>query len=247
MGALSRLNIVTRGLNLAGQTGLGAEAPFWLNMWLADVYDSWYWPFLYSRYVNIVVPQLAPSLVIGPAGTIVTDKVTKFRRAVLADVSNQGFKNELDITSGDTVSNLDEPSWLDSTTPGTPTRMLVEHHATDNDSWNVYFAPIPDKAYRMNLVLQRHPAEIDVTSAGDTVRPVYPNDMTMVQCLYAFGLSHQDDEREPMAWARLDSLLRQDRTKYGEMVGYSSRLMLNPRLFKTRNKSSMGWPWPGGP
>src|SRR5260370_24183672 len=113
MGALTRGTIVSEGLLLAGNPSITLRAQVWLNAWLADVYDSWFWPFLYNRYLNLSIPQGAPSIVIGPAGTLVADQILKFRRAVLADTVNTVYKGELDIQNGENVSNFDEAAWLD--------------------------------------------------------------------------------------------------------------------------------------
>lgn len=229
MGQLTRAQIVTEGLNLAGNTGLTTRANYWLNTFLGSIYPSHRWSFLERRYTAPALTAGGASLSFG-AGSVTSDLISHVLRIALADTSNDGYKNDIWIADGESSEASNEPAWL-SSTRGLPNQLMVEPDATTQFKWTISPSGLADKAYRLSILAQYLPTHIDVTSGGDNTKPVYPNDETMMHAIYVQALRHQSDERAVPEEEILASKVRMDRLKFGRRVGTAQKIGLSRRTF----------------
>lgn len=231
---LDRDNLVREALELAGNIGLTARANVWLNLWLAKVYAAWPWPFLRARYGPFSVNQGVNSYTFGDGEGGTNDKIQAILRVMFADSTNNGWKGDVPIDDDFGMGASRDPFWQDSASPTLPSGVLVEISTdagyTSAYRWKINFADsYTNKAYRIAIVAKRRPADLSV---GTDV-PLYPNQETIVQAIFAKALEHQNDERAEAANAKLRAMEAQDRVVHGKQPG-STKMQLSRKRFRRR-------------
>lgn len=226
MGMLSRGNVVSTALNLAGNTGLTTQANTWLNAFLGSVYASWAWPFLLRRYGPYTLAAGTASTVVGQGSGSITEGLLRIDRVLLLGASDTDAKQDVELVSSQTVDATDTPGALAGVAKGTPSKALLEISdpslATTPFRWILNWIPRPDIAYRYELYAYRRPP--DLSDDGDGV--LYPNDQTLIQAVYVQALRHQADERWVPEDAKLRSLVSEDRLMFGRQPAQNTKLML---------------------
>ncbi len=209
MGQMTNTDIISEALELAGNSGLTARAQVWLNTWLQRVYTHWAWPFLRNHYGPFDIAVGAQSLAFGN-GAQTTDRIHSVNRALLTDPVSGVVSTELKLSGSSKVPAPDMFTSVSASNLGRPHTLHVVPVAATPGQWTLYFSPRPSQATRLVLVAQYTPEFLDV---DDT--PLYLNDETMIQAVYAQALRHQQDER----WQAEDAVLRRmiaaDRTVHG--------------------------------
>lgn len=226
MGILTHDQLVSAGLELAGNTSLTSHASVWLNTWLRDVYMKHPWPFLQKRYGPISMTVGASAYAIGNgSGGSVTDRIFRVKRVALADTVNTGFKGELNIGDEEDVEPWDDPAWIDTLSRGLGTEVFITSAGADPFLWTLSFNKPLDRAYRILVTAQYLPGA--VTTSGV---PIYQNDETMIHAIYVKALKHQDDPRSFGEGQALQAMVAADRVALGRRHG--ARVNLSRRSFR---------------
>lgn len=225
MGQMTFANIVSEALLIVGDTSLTTRANVWLNNGLARLYRSHAWPFLSARSESVTLASGAASVTLGDGEAALTDLIVSIERLAIAESSNAGYKADLPITTRYTVDPSQDPAWLDTLAPGTPTSALVEPVSTSPWKWTVKPAPIPNVAFRLNVTYIRRPA-------NDPATPLYPSDDTLIQLVKSEALEHMNLKKEALeARAVLRGLVSEDKAAYGRASQGNSTVAMNRSRF----------------
>lgn len=230
MGEFTTAEIITEGLELAGDTSLTLRALNWLNMSLRRVYAQHPWPFLKTRYGPITLTAGSSSFLFGN-GSNTVDKILRIERIRVASPTNNSFKGEMLVNDDEDTDAADDPSWLDSNSSGLPSRALIEAEPTVAHSWTVSFETNLDKAYRVLIRARRLPEYVDPSEI-----PVYPSDATMIHMVYVYALRHMTDERWIAEEQILNQMVTSDKVTF--KAGVNSKVRLSRRKFNRRRTSS---------
>lgn len=232
MGTRTLSSIITEGLELAGNTGLTARARAWVNSFVNTAHARHNWHFLRQRYGPFNIAKGDKSITLGD-GTNITDKITHIRRIYIADTVDSGFKGELTVTEAGEDEAADIPDWIDGDSQGTPLRAYVEPaSATSMYQFKAFFAPVPDKAYRIQVLAQRKHADLSEGGSDDGNTVFYPNDDTLIHAVYVAALRHQDDPRFAVEEQALMRKVTADYISFGKPPGQAPKLRLSSRVFR---------------
>lgn len=226
MGTMTRGNIVSAGLTMAGNTGITGPAATYLNAWLGSVYASWPWPFLSGRWGPFSIAQGSQRLTVG-AGSNTSDLIQSIDRISTADTNQDGWNSDQIIYSADSAASMLDPIWTSANSRGAPSSTFLQPSSVQGQ-WHIDLSSIADKGYRIFIQGRARPA--DLTS--DAQSPMYPNDLTMIHAIYVYALRHQQDERWGVEDQNLGGMLAADRVKYGKNSGRHQRVGLARHRFR---------------
>lgn len=233
MGALTRAQIVQRGLLLASNTSLTLEANYGLNQWLRDEAMAWPYPGLFRRIEGVALATGARSLSFGagaggeslevqrvrdPLWLYTADRTTRFRPRIRQLLGG-------DSVSDETVNYL--PSFI-----GMPSQFKVRADTALYGKWSLIPTPVPDKAYLLAIDYEVIPADVDVSSAGDSTRPWFPSDRVMIQAVRAWAHGYKGDEIEEQQVERLQQMTLNARGRLGSVEGTNDILQLDAWTFR---------------
>lgn len=229
MGALTRLQLVTQGLALAGDASLSSLAPTWLNAWLRKEYSAWPWPFLQRKQVGLALAAAATSVSFGNGATV-TPEVLRIFDPVQVYTSDYRTRGQARVVSFvEQNPDLDESANDPATNIGLPTRIRVAPDSTLFGKYALKPWPIPDRAYLLNFSYW----ELPVALASDASVPVYPNDSTMLQAIVAQSYLHQQKNDEfGQAMEILAAMVMNDRAHFGQNNGINDTLGLDTSIFR---------------
>lgn len=229
MGQLTRSQIVSNGLQLAGDTSLTTLGNVWLNMWLRQQYASWSWPFLFRSAIGVSLTSGSTSLSVGAGSNGITLEIQKIIDPIWVYDSayNTKVMARVRTLAGSPDINTEERIYTAAQAQGTPTTFKVR---PDSSTWGkktlVPF-PIPDKNYLLAFDYLEQPADI----SSDGTVPLYPNDMTMIQAVKYHAL----DYLKAGAGDALQVLIQmqvKDRVSYGEEPGVGDEILLDVDSFR---------------
>lgn len=233
MGTLTRGQIVTEGLLIAGNANLTTRANQWLNSWLRSHYRSWPWPFLIRRAQNITLAAGATSLAVGAGQNGITEQIQRVYDPVYvytSDKKSRALARIRSVIAGPV--DMDE-SALDSTNNrGMPTYFKVRTYDSVWGAWNFQPFPYPDQSYQIAFDYLIQPA--DITS--DVTVPLYPNDQTMIQAVVAFASRYMKLDGAGSELELLSAMGSDDRLKYGEVPGTNDQLLLDGASFRVPSR-----------
>lgn len=237
MGQLTRLQIITRGLAKASApTALAAEAVYWLNAWLRSTYMAWPWPFLQKRLPAFSLAAGTQSFLLGAgSGGIATQvqRVIDPMRIYAVDYSARGNVRVQRIAGGSPESLTDDETVNNPATyKGQPEHFKARMDNGVWGKWTMIPTPVPERAYLLAIDYVELPDEIDVTSGGDSTKPIYPNDRTLIQAVVVDAMQHREDPRYDANLAVLASMVADDRVKAGSSPGINDRVGLDPTVFR---------------
>lgn len=230
MGQLTRAQIVSAGLNKAGDTSLTTLANTWFNAWLRSQYRAWPWPFLHRRSSAISLAAGTTSLSVGAGSNGVTLEIQRILDPIRVGDSTYSTKKDARIVAlvngpQDYDENLNDPAL----TRGLPDRFKIRADSSLWGKWTLIPYPVPDKAYRIYLDYLEQPADI----SADATVPLYPNDRTMIQAVLVDALQYMDEGNRYQAELEiLGSMVVDDRAKYGEVMGTNDQMGLDPGVFR---------------
>lgn len=228
MGTLTRGQIVTEGLLLAGNANLVDRANQWLNSWLRSHYRSWPWPFLIRRAQNITLSAGATSLLVGGGNNGITEQVQRLYDPVYvytADKKSRAIARIRSVIAGPV--DMDESALNPSDNIGMPAYFKVRSGTTWG-TWQLEPYPYPNQNYNLAFDYLIQPA--DITS--DATVPVYPNDQTMIQAVVAWSSRYMKLEGAGGELELLSAMGSDDRLKYGEVPGINDQLQLDGASFR---------------
>jgi hypothetical protein len=231
VGALTRAEIVTQGLREAGNTSLTTRGNEWLNRWLRSQYMALDWPFLQRRATGISLALGATSVSFG-AGSSVTPQVQRIHDPVWLYNTDYTVRRKARIVSlldGD--EDRDETINNPSTHKGVPTTFKARPDATTEGKWTLVPEVIPDRSLLIALDYTELPDNINTATAGDSTKPRYPNDDTMIQAVYVAALKHDKADNYMAERDVLASMVLADRVKFGAALGINDTWGLDPKVF----------------
>lgn len=239
MGQLTRAQIVAQGAALAAYpvASLGTVVNVQLNAELRKAYASWPWPFLQRRIETFPLAAGARlvSFGAGAAGGPALEVKRIHDPIFLYDASYTSMSRVRvrDLTGG-AISD-DETVQNPATNLGTPIECKVRQDPTTPTwgQWQLAFNPVPDRAYVLAVDYIIQPADLDTSSAGDSLRPLYPGDESLIQMAVTCVLRFANRNKEyAVAMELLGSMLVNDRLRYGDVAGTNDNIGLNPGVFR---------------
>jgi len=231
MGQKTRTQIITAGLEKAGDTSLSTLAVTWFNAGLRSrLYAGWPWPFLQEPITGLVLGAGVTSLTVG-AGTNYALEIRRIMDPIWVGDSTYQTRARARIRtltggSAETHEALIDPNQG----RGTPIQFKARMDRTLWGRWKLIPYPVPDKAYLVHLDVIVQPA--DTTSDSDI--PVYPNDETLIKLVEHAALEYMHGSNSPEAQAALDQLTSMvigDRGRYGEVPGTNDVIELDENIF----------------
>lgn len=214
MLALSRGDVITQGLALAGRPDLLADARLWLNMFLENYYQSQDASWLVkSANVSVTEGVAFPSdYRASKSGLIITD------------------------TGKVPIEIFDDPAKYDffrlSSTTGVPTIVWA-----DNTTRTFKFLPLPDQVYTLALKYYYYPAYLDHDDAADDASTFTwgaPYDI-LIDYIKARAMEYNDDERQDKASENVLKKIAQSKMNDHDRRGGSSRMAMG-KSFRKRFK-----------
>lgn len=234
MGYLTRLQIVTRGLQNAGaSSNLETRANEWLNSWLRSQYEALPWPFLTKRQDAVSLATAATSVDFGAGNTI-----TPWVRRILDPiwVYNTGYTVRQKARIRNLLDGAVSDDWVvnDPTLhTGIPTLFAVQPHPSTQGAVRLIPNTFPDRDLLLGIQYIEVPIDIDETTTGDSTKPVYPSDRTMVQAVKLDAMRYERIEGVGDEAALLTAYVQDDKLKYGATEGINQSWGLDPKRFRS--------------
>lgn len=244
MGEKTAAEIISEGMNLAGRDDLATPALTWLNNWLRSQYAAWPWPFLYKRAIDVPMNAGAQTLRIG-GGTLETLAIRRIMDPVrirTADYSVQQIARIRQMVDPRQEPWIDEAMTNPASRNGIPELFKVRAKPVDGTTptlptqtgvWDLIPDFIPDRNLLITIEYMVMPGNLVAANY-----PLYPEDQTMVQHIYARTLRYtagQDPEQIANA-DKQDGITGEmavaDRLKYGMQDGTNDRLDLDQSIFR---------------
>jgi len=166
---LTRGEIITEALNLAGNTQITTRAQSWLNYILEELYSLYTWVFI-EKNSNFSTNQASYAL------------PTDFL-----------YQLNMRITVGNSQSPLiylPLPEY-DSLTKSTTSEGTPQYYTIDNETKKIIFYPSPDTAYTYDFRYLYLPTAL----TSDSETPAFILARILVQAVYCEALKYLDDER----------------------------------------------------
>lgn len=233
MGALTATNVINEGMLLAGRDDLATRGLAWLNTWLRAQYQSWPWPFLFKRRLDLTLAAGTASFAIGAGSGGETLPIQQVRDPVKLRTSGYTLKRLARIRQlidGQPIIDPDYDEALrdPATSRGVPDVIRVRASNTLYGEWTLYPTPIPDRDLLVTLDYIVLPA--DVVGANT---PIYPADETMIHRVYARTLRYAGDlEAAGIADEEVRQMTINDRMKFGGTVGTGDILTVDPGVYR---------------
>lgn len=228
MGDLTRAQLVSAGLNKAGNTDLTTLANVWFNAWLRSTYAAWPWPFLQRRITAVSLTTGATSLSLGNGSNGVTAEIQRIHDPIWigqGTYSTRALARIRQLHGGD----AEKDEYLrPSTEKGLCTEFKVRADSSSPGRWTLIPYPFPDKNYLLAIDYQERPAAI----SADATVPPYPNDRTMIQAVICDALQYMKDPAYRDELEVLAAMVVDDRVKFGEVTGLNDELGLDPKTFR---------------
>lgn len=224
LGRLTRKQIVDLATRKAGNTQLGAntatsggDAQTWLNQLLYDLYSQYNWPFLNtSTMLQLNGPQFA----------LPDDFLKAVDDYSLEVFTIDGQQTKFFILEADRAQF--EVSQVNNTNAtGDPQIYTVDR----NLNVAYLFPGAQGHTYGAVLRYQKLPPDIDVTTAGDAVVPVFPWSYMVVQALYVNILEFEFDGRADSERAKLERMLEGVREAAQPLRSMEASIPLDPSIF----------------
>lgn len=241
MGTLTHAEMVTEALELAGNTGLTTRAQKWLGMVLRRLNEKFTFPQTVSIKEIVEVDAGDDGFSVGRAASadaFASQQVNGIQRVLMC---SEALNDWEDLTV-EFIGNLSAQTASISSAVGRPQVAIIETDSASQANFEVSLVPPPDRPYRLIVIANAVGLEQAVYSAS-VVNP-YPDDLTVVQGIYALALKHQQDERAASEWALFEDMEKKDRVRYGNMNHASSKIGLGGP-HKRRNPGDTGGGWMG--
>lgn len=233
MGSLTRADIVRYGLLKAGNTSLTAIANIDLNAWLKSQYAGWAWPFMLRSNNSVLVAAGDGNIGTAdmPAGNIQSIRSPLF-------IGNSDGSNSRRLPVNQVLNRTPlQQNGLAGTVTGDPTCAFVAQSggtSTQNAAgrWVIAFDALLNRPQLVTFDLYLIPDDLDISSAGDSLYPLYPNDRTMMFAVEAEALRYMKRWDEYGALAPLvASMVADDRMKFGSVPGQNDELTLDSSVY----------------
>lgn len=234
MGKLTRTQIISQGINLAGKaTATSAFASLvvtsW-NAWLRSTYKGWLWPFLNKQATGISLAAAATSKTIGGGQGGITDDIDDIFDPIYIYDSAYQYLDKARVRQIRGGPAHMEPAAINpSTNAGIPREFKArEGSGSTEGQWVLTPYPFPDRAYLLAIDYKWLPP--DTSADGDVVN--YRNDRTLIYAAKVCTLEHMKAEDYLSELEVLASLVAQDFAKDAAKTGMNDNLGMDPNVFK---------------
>ncbi len=237
MGYLARSELVVRGLrDAAVSTTITTRANEFLNSWLRSQYVSWPWPFLRRHFSGLAWATGVTSKVVGASNGGITPWIQRIYDPLYVYTSAYTTKQKARVEHVDNGSISDNDIINDPTKhTGIPDRFVIYVDSTTPGALDLIPNRFPDRDLLIAFDYLELPLNIDETSGGDTTKPYYPNDQTMIQAVKAYALDFDKRGQESAgAFQALSSMLQDDRIKFGSGNGHNTKWSKDPSVYRGR-------------
>ncbi len=237
MGTMTRTELITEGLTIAGRTGDTSRALTGLRTWLHSQYRAWDGPFLRKAREGLALPAGTQNLPFGAGEGGITNLVKRVMNPIWVYDSAYGTRAKTLIVSldaGDPNSNetINDPAAATGLPRQWKLRQIASTVSPYYQTWKLQPTPVPDRAYLLAFDYIEIP--IDPCPSGSTI-PLYPNDQTMIQCVVAKALLFANGVGDPdfiAASAVLAEMVKNDRLHDGFQTGTNYSVDLDSGTFK---------------
>lgn len=243
MGQLTRLQIVTEGMRLAGMpVAAGAtQANIWFNAWLRKTYRSWTWPFLYRTITGVALTAGTTTISFGAGSSGVTDEVQHIFdpiKVYSSDKRTLGIMRLRQLLDGSLFNDEDLIDWTQPGNRALPYAFRASPDPTLWGKWTIAPYPVADTNYLLKVQYLLQPSDI----SDDAARPIYPNDQTMIQAVKVDTLNYMHAYDAYGAEMNiLDQMRTADKVMYGSVMGINDKMTLDGGVFRQRNDVPDWW------
>jgi hypothetical protein len=213
MGQKTRDEIITAGLQFAGNTSLSTLAQGWLNDWLRAIYSEGDWNFLRRDISGVALAAGTTSLTVGVGSGGITPEIRKILAPIGVYRSDYSYKGKAPLIQVDNnYDTLDERMMNTTLWRGAPTTFRVRMTAGTFGQWQLKPRPVPDRDYLLTFDYLEIPANLSTNTA-----PLYPGDETMVFAIAARAVLHMhgaDSPKFQSFTAEVGAKVARDKGKY---------------------------------
>lgn len=242
MGTMTHEELVTEALELAGNTGLTTRAQKWLGIVLRRLNEKFTFPQLAQIKEIVDVDAGADGFTVGrdaAADAFPGQQVNGIQKILMCS----GALNDWEELTLQFISKISpQVASLAGNGEGRPRVALIETDSASQANFQVSVIPFADQPYRFMVIADSVGLE-QATYSQSVVNP-YPDDLTVIQGIYALALKHQQDERAASEWALFEDMEKKDRVRYGNMAKANSKVELGGP-HKRRNPNDTGGGWMG--
>lgn len=243
MGTLTHAQIVTEALQLAGNTGLTLRAQVWLGLIRRTLYEKITMPQgtnLKGIFVGTAGDDsfIVGSAVAGAADVFNDTPVRGIKRILFTTASSNDDWQDLVLES---IANATAATSSLAAQTGRPSHALIEPDSPI-DGFEVTIIPTPDQAYRF-MVIADSKGPLTPEYSASTVND-WPDDLTVIQGVYALALKHMKDETAAAEWEEFKEMMRNDRVRYMGMNPDNKKWGLSRSAFRTAH-AVRPWAWMG--
>jgi hypothetical protein len=232
MGRLTRSEIITQGLALAGNSALSDGILVAFQAALDRVYDEWPWPFTLRDKTGIPLTAGTATLSFGNAtntSSNVAARVARINDPMKLSNGTYNFRGVVRIrTRVDADLQRDENLGDPTQNRAAPTLCRVVADESISGRWTLQFWPIPERDYTLKINYQTVPPAL----AADTDIPVYPNDATLIQLVKVLALDYMKRPEYPGEMQVYRGMVASDRMNDGQVPGTNDVLPLDNNVFR---------------
>ena len=242
MGILTRAELIQQAGLASGNDQSTSFVYVWLDAWLHRTAKSWAWPVLKRRISSLplVAGQASVDVGLGKYADIYIHRIFNPLTYRSANYQQRGRIFIEQILSAD--PDTDPDTTLASNRLGTPEKVKIRSATATTvisgappyatGTFSLYFNPVPDKPYLVNLDIHYIPKPDGTTT---TAIPWYPNDRTLIQACKCALLELDDGGEEGAAseksLMKLAAMVVDDRDFDGEGPGDNELMGLDKSVF----------------
>lgn len=224
MGQMTRLQIVTEGMLMAGRDNLAVRANIWLQTWLDSVAASWPWPVNIRESLVVPVTAGTNTVSVGGGDSGVTEKIIRILDNCSIFTAASQARSSVRLNQFLTTSARTDAA------AGRSMPSSVRTSQTTFGKFTLTFNSVPDQAYLLAFSYVALPVPL----GADTDIPWYPNDLTMQQWVTARTLLYDDGPSGAyqVALDEVKAMLANDRIRHGTQPGMNDTLRLDSSVFR---------------
>lgn len=210
---LTRLQIITEGLALAGRPDLLSDARIWLNLFLERMYMNEDFDWLVKAVTGIVVTD----------GTAIPTDYRASKSATL--IHSNGSRAPIQVLANKADYDYRRLS-LGTNVTGSPMFAYVSH---DLRTWS--FLPTPNGSYTMDLFYFYVPDLSDITATIDSNVPKWglPQEI-LIDHIKSRAMEYNDDARQDAADGKVDKAITAAKFNNQDKRAGSSRFPMGKRF-----------------
>lgn len=230
MGALTAAQIISEGLQLAGDRSVSSKALSWLNRWLASQYAAFTWPFLYREASGVSLASSAQTLAFGAGSGGVTEKVQRINDPIKLYNSTYTVQQIVRLQTVWDDSFEGSVGVNPTNNRGIPANCRAKPDTATPGKWSLRMDRVADRDLLAEISYLTQPADVITSDV-----PLYPNDRTLIHAVMMDALRFKkggDDPEYQDARELVATMTVDDRAKFGMSPGLNTMLGLDPKTFR---------------